>query len=277
MRALLDGDMLIYRAAFASQTTVDFGDGEGASVLVDEDEAIAKAMELVRKWTKLARCDEPVLVLSSVKSDSFRHRLWPNYKANRTAPKPTAYAAVRAALSDELEVLAVPGLEADDLLGIYGTEPGAKVVVVSGDKDMKTLPTLVINPMNEEKPTRISTTVANQMWMKQSMIGDSIDCYPGIPGVGPSSAQAILLAPKRLRKTVQYVGKRNPKPVEKWVEGEPCTVWQAMVDRAEKAGMTEAQLVVQAQLARILRNDDWIPETRTVRLWTPTGSKELAL
>ncbi|SFZ81688.1 DNA polymerase-1 [Devosia enhydra] len=269
--------MLIYRAAFASQTTVDLGDGLGNTPIVDEDEAIAEAMRLVRKWTKLARCTEPVLVLSAVKSDSFRHRLWPAYKANRTAEKPAAYNAVRAALSDELEVLAEPGLEADDLLGIYGTEPGAEVVVVSGDKDMKTLPTLVLNPMHEDKPTRIRPTVADQMWMKQTMVGDAVDGYPGIPKVGPVTAQNLILNPTRLRKTVQYVGKRNPKPVEKWVEGEPCSVWQAMVDRAARAGLTEAELVAQAQLARILRHGDWNQDTRTVRLWTPNGPKELPL
>lgn len=269
--------MLIYRAAFASQTTVDFGDGMGNAPLVDEDEAVAEAMRLVRKWTKLARCTEPVLVLSAVKSDSFRHSLWPAYKANRKAEKPTAYGAIRAALSDELEVLEEKGLEADDLLGIYGTAPGAEVVVVSGDKDMKTLPTLVLNPMREDKPTRITETVANRTWMQQAMMGDTVDGYPGVPGMGPVASRALILSPKRLRKTVKYVGKRNPKPVETWVEGEPCTVWQAMVDRATKAGMTEAQLLVQAQLARILRHGDWHQETRTVRLWTPSGPKDMAI
>lgn len=268
--------MLIYRAAFKSQIVADLGDGLGEGVLVDPKVAIRNAMSLAREWQDKAGCDSSVLVLSAVKSDSFRHRLWPTYKQGRAPSKPEAYAAIREALVFEMEVMEEPGLEADDLLGIHGTaDPNS--VIVSGDKDMKTLPANVINPMHDRKPQRIKPGVADQMWMKQTMIGDAVDNYPGIRGVGEKIAQEILLAPHRLRKTITYVGKRNPKPVEKWVKGEPCTLWQCMTDYAARAGMTEDDLVVMAQVARILRHDDYDPASRTVRLWTPGGYKELSL
>jgi DNA polymerase-1 len=109
------------------------------------------------------------------------------------------------------------------------------------------------------------------------MKGDSIDCYPGIKGVGDVTINDILLSPHRLRKTTFYTGKRVPKLNEKWVKGEPCSVWQSMIDYAARAGMTEADLIVQAQLARILRHGDYDPTTRTVQLWTPNGNKEMKL
>jgi DNA polymerase-1 len=81
-----------------------------------------------------------------------------------------------------------------------------------------------------------------------------------------------MLAPKRYRKTVVTEGKRKPKQVTKWVYGEPCSLWQSMVDHAVKGGMTEDELIVQAQVARILRSGDFDNETRTVRLWRPGGA-----
>lgn len=265
--------MLIYRAAFANQITVDLDDGLGSEPMVDERAAIRTAVQLVAEWTKKAGCSRPIICLSSVKSDSFRHRLWPEYKANRKSPKPLAYAAIRSALEMEYEVYAEAGLEADDLMGIAATSEAAQCVIVSGDKDMKTIPALVLNPSHDQRPVRIKPGIADQMWMKQTMIGDVIDNYPGIPGVGDVGAQAILLSPHRIRKT--NVGKR--KAIWKWVKGEPCTVWQSMLDYAEKAGMTEEQLITMAQVARILRNTDYDSSTRTVRLWRPGGHMEMKL
>ena len=47
-----------------------------------------------------------------------------------------------------------PSLEADDVLGILATKPdniGGKVVVVSDDKDLKTIPCVLFRPSREEK------------------------------------------------------------------------------------------------------------------------------
>lgn len=266
--------MVIYRAAFASQLTgVDLDDGLGDEPIIDERAAVQKALQLVAEWTKKAGCSSSIVCLSSIKSDSFRHRLWPTYKGNRTAPKPGAYLAVREALEDEFEVYQEPGLEADDLMGIAGTSEAAQCVIVSMDKDMKTVPALVFNPAHDNRPVRIKPGVADQMWMKQTMTGDTIDNYPGIPGVGEMKAQEILLSPHRFRSV--NIGKRKPR--YEWRKGEPCSLWQSMVDYAARRDMTEEDLVVMAQVSRILRAGDFNKETRTVRLWRPDGHTEIPL
>lgn len=271
--------MLLYRAAFANQTgPIDFGDGLGALPMVDEENAIHTAMRLVKEWTRKAGCSTPIVCLSAVKSDSFRHRLWAGYKAGRTGEKPTAYAAVRKALEDEFEVYAEDNLEADDLMGLAATSGKAQCVIVSGDKDMATIPGRLFNPMTHNFPIQISMARANRAWMYQTMIGDAVDGYPGIKGVGQVAAEAILDAPHRLRKVTEMVGKKAPKPKTKWVKGEPATLWQSMVDYAAKGGLSEEDVIVQAQLARILRTGDFDKATRTVRLWRPSGQpKELKL
>ena len=274
MIALIDGDMLVYQAAYVSQTKVDFEDGEGETVLVDPDSAVQNAMKLVRSWTKGAGCSSSIICLSAVESDSFRHRLWPGYKGTRTTPKPEAYEPIRKAIEFEFEVYQEDNLEADDLMGIAGTSGRTQAVIVSKDKDMLSVPALVFNPAKHKRPIRISQAQADYNWMRQAMIGDAVDNYPGIPGVGPVNAEAILAAPFRIRQVTETVGKRKPKQVTKWVRGEPCSLWQSMVDHAGKAGITETDLIRQAQLARILRSGDFNKETRTVRLWRPDGQRE---
>lgn len=265
--------MVLYQASFLSQVKADFGDGEGETLLVDEDLAVQNAMRLVRSWTKGAGCSRSIICLSSVQSDNFRHRLWKPYKANRTSEKPQAYATIRAALEFEFEVYAEPNLEADDLMGIAATSEAAQCVIVSRDKDMKTVPALVFNPAHDKRPIRIRQAQADLNWMRQTMIGDAVDNYPGIKGLGEVTADQIIANPCRIRNA--NVGKR--KTIMKWVKGERCSLWQSMVDHAAKAGMTEDDLIVQAQIARILRAGDFNKSTRTVRLWRPSGFTELHL
>lgn len=266
MIALIDGDMVIYAAAHANQLAIDLNDGLGKEPIVDSDEAVAAAFRLVKEWTRKAGCSTSIVCLSSEVSDSFRHRLWPTYKAGR-GEKPSAYKAVRNALEVEYQTYTEPGLEADDLMGIAGTSERAQCVIVSRDKDMKTVPAIVFNPEHDAKPVRINKALADQMWMKQTMVGDTVDNYPGIPRVGEVNAQAILLSPHRLNQT-------KVKGKTRWVKGEPCSLWQSMIDYAAKGGITEAQLIKQAQISRILRSGDFNKETRTVRLWRPGGQYE---
>lgn len=274
MIALIDGDMLLYRAAYASQTVADFGDGEGDTVLVDEDVAIRNAMKIARDWTKAAGASKAIICLSSVQSDSFRHQLWKPYKSNRTNPKPEAYMAIRKAIEFDYETYQEPGLEADDLMGIAATSERAQCVIVSGDKDMRSIPGLVLNPTKDRRPVKISTQLADMNWMRQTMIGDPVDCYPGIAGVGPAIAEKIITSPHRLRKVTTMVGKKAPKPKTSWVAGEPCSLWQSMVDYAAKGKQSEQDVIQQARVARILRSGDFNKETRTVLLWGPNGKRE---
>jgi DNA polymerase-1 len=265
--------MAIYAAAFANQITVDLGDGLGNEPIVDEKEATRNVIRLIKEWTRKAGCSTQIVCLSSIQSDSFRHRLWEPYKAGR-GEKPRAYLAVRHAVELEFETYQEPGLEADDLMGIAGTSERAQTVIVSRDKDMRTVPALVFNPEHDVRPVRIRPAIADQMWMKQAMIGDAIDNYPGIPKVGEVTAQKILTHPHRL---YSVDAKKGKKTVKKWIEGQSCGLWQCMVDYATKAGKTEEDLITMAQVSRILRAGDFDKERRVVKLWRPNGHKELHL
>lgn len=277
MKALIDGDMVVYMACAANQIQGDFGDGMGSTPLYDEEEAYRATCMLIEKWTKASGASKPIVCFSQ--GDNFRKKIYPKYKSNRDGvERPKALQVVRDAIEMEYESWAIPGLEADDLMGIAGSRDPGNFVVVSRDKDMMTIPGTIFNPDHMKKPTKVRLSVADQIWMKQTMTGDTVDGYSGIPGVGEVSAQAILLNPRTIHKQDQGVfqkgkNKGKPKP-PKWVDGAPCTLWQAMVSHAAKAGMSEPELITMARLARILRTGEFDTNTRTVKLWLPGGGYE---
>jgi DNA polymerase-1 len=277
MKALIDGDMVAHMACAANQITGDFGDGLGDTVMYDEDEAVAGACRLAETWAKVSGCDQDFIVCLS-EGENFRKKVHPGYKANREGvEKPKALIAARDALRERYRSWAIPGLEADDVMGIAASRNN-NFVVVSRDKDMLTIPGYIFNPDHHKRPVRIRTGQADKLWLRQAMMGDPVDGYSGIPGVGEKKAQELLDHPHLIiKEPLQYFqkGKRagQPKP-QKWKKGPPSGLWESMVSYAAKAGMTEEELIIQARLSRILRTGDFDNDTRTVMLWHPSGRKE---
>lgn len=117
-----------------------------------------------------------------------------------------------------------------------------KCIMVSDDKDLKTVPGKLYRPMADEQ-LEISEAEADKNFFTQVLTGDATDGYKGIPGIGPKKAEAIL-------------GSRPH--------------WGAVEQAYIKAGMTRDDAIQQARLARILRWSDWHEEIQEIRLWTPT-------
>jgi DNA polymerase-1 len=145
-----------------------------------------------------------------------------------------------------------PGLEADDVMGILATRPGVNCVIVSQDKDMKTIPGSV---WNGEELTTYSEDEADYHHMLQTLTGDTADGYKGCPGVGKVKAEKILAA-----CTVWEDGGKTANVYP---------MWPAVGTAYEKAGLTEADALQQARLARILRWSDWDRVNKQPILWSP--------
>lgn len=276
MKALIDGDIVVYMCCAAQQITGDFDDGHGEEVMFDVEEATSGAMRMIRNWTKKAGCKHPIVCFTG--DTNFRKRIYPEYKANRTAEKPKAYLDVREAIEIEYETWCIEGLEADDVMGIAGSRDPNNFVVVSRDKDMLTIPGRVFNPDHDKKPRLIRREVADKLWMMQTMMGDKTDNYPGIPKVGEVKAQEILTdphtiikAPAEYYKSGKNKGKMKP---DKWVRGHRCSLWDSMKSYATRYGTDETHLIKMARVARILRTGEFDTNTRTVKLWLPGGGYE---
>lgn len=244
--ALLDGDIIAYRAACGMQQTYDFGD-TGKVVVPDIKGATEEALKLTREWADMVDAD--TVVVGFTTTDKFRTRILPTYKANRPGEKPAAHAAAVQVIKDNFPHHTIHGLEADDILGILMTTPkyADHAVIVSIDKDFRTIPGRLFNPSKPDDGIVYSGELeANCWWMYQTLIGDSTDNYKGCPGIGPVKAMKML-------------------PVRPLAE-----LWPIVVAAFKKAKLTEEDALTQARVARILRREDYDKKHKRIRLWHPT-------
>jgi DNA polymerase-1 len=245
--AYIDGDIVAYESAAAAQQSFDFG-GESPAHAYDEGRALDNAA--ARMETILEACGRPatvVVAFSCLSRRYFRHDLWPTYKSHRVAPKPFALPAVVAWFEANFKIIRMPGLEADDVLGILATKPKGmkKCVVVSRDKDMLQIPGQHLNCGKIEQGIKTVTRAEADRWhLYQTLVGDSTDGYPGCPRIGPVKAERLLSAP-------------------------PAERWAAVVSAFINAGKTEEDALIQARVSRILRWSDWNSLKKEPVLWKP--------
>jgi DNA polymerase-1 len=138
-------------------------------------------------------------------------------------------------------------------MGVLATYPSkTQKIIVSQDKDMKTIPTTV---WNGKDLLHVTEDEADYNHMYQTLIGDSTDGFKGCPGVGPVKATKLLDAQHMKTRLAEI-------SLNRWL-------WEAVKATYEKAGLTEADALQQARLARILRWSDWDSENKKAILWTP--------
>jgi 5'-3' exonuclease len=142
---------------------------------------------------------------------SFRNDLEPGYKAGRTdAPpdlEPQFDLCVEAAEALGVRSFEREGFEADDLIGTLSDQlvrRRARVVVVSADKDLSQLVRedgRVVLHDNARATTLDAAGVRAKFGVAPAripdwlgLVGDAVDNLPGVPGVGPKTAAALLEA-----------------------------------------------------------------------------------
>lgn len=136
---------------------------------------------------------------------TFRHRLYPAYKAHRS-PAPEAFAAMLPALTRGLhelgvQTLSLPDVEADDTLASLARQCAEHpVVVLSTDKDLCQLASERVRVRDhfrrcwhDERWVRERYGVApSQLGDALALVGDATDNVPGCPGIGPRTAAQLL-------------------------------------------------------------------------------------
>lgn len=118
----------------------------------------------------------------------YRFDLYPLYKANRKSPKPLWYDEIRAHLVSDYNAVNCYPNEADDALGIAQTE---NTVICTIDKDLDQVPGAHFDFVKEVK-YEVSPQRALRFFYFQLLTGDRVDNIPGVPGIGPKKANAIL-------------------------------------------------------------------------------------
>lgn len=151
-----------------------------------------------------------VVMVFDAPGPNFRNDLYPKYKANRPeAPEefksqvPLIHQVVEAM---EIPVLAVPGVEADDVMGTIGVEAakhGMDTVLLSSDKDLLQLVSdhvQVYDPYKsgeglwygeEQVKERFGVTPGHVVDVL-GLMGDSSDNVPGVRGIGEKTAVKLI-------------------------------------------------------------------------------------
>lgn len=268
---LIDADLMAYRAAAGTQETHDWGEGI-VSVSTDIDAAKRQLRDEIDRFMAATDATDFLICLSD-DFNNFRKDVDPTYKQSRKeVERPELLYVLKDWLAERFTYRRVPTLEADDILGIMSTEAhqGTRIMV-SQDKDMKTIPGYLYRPYDETPEVQaISLEEADRFHLWQTLTGDAVDFYPGCPGVGPVAADKLLDGNLGWEDYV-HVMKSGPRKGQEEVRWRPKTfdrTWDAVVSAFRKAGKTAKDALVQARLARILRASDF--DGRRPILWTPT-------
>jgi DNA polymerase-1 len=253
---LIDADEYLFNACVV--TEIDIRWDEYNHVLqANEREAWNNfATAIDRLATKFNTQDVTLCFSSTYSTPNFRLAVDPTYKAARADKrKPLCYAALREEAEGTYDTKTFPGLEADDVMGILATKPGADAIIVSQDKDMKTLPAKI---WTGEKMIQHGEEEADYWHLYQTLTGDTVDGFKGCPGIGPVKAEKMLMDPHLWDGNAEFMR---------------AAAWRVVVGAYEKAGLTEADAITQARLARILRWGDWDKKKKVPILWTPYPTK----
>jgi DNA polymerase-1 len=140
-------------------------------------------------------------------SETFRNRLYSEYKANRTEP-PEDLRPQFKLIRDAVRAFDIPSIEqkdyeADDLIATYArlaSEAGATTTIVSSDKDLMQLVGNGVSLYDTMKDKRIGREEVIEKFGVgpervvdvQSLAGDSVDNVPGVPGIGIKTAAQLI-------------------------------------------------------------------------------------
>ena len=236
----IDGDMILYKAACAAEEEIRWDDDTWTlqtNMLIAKDKALT-AIERI--------CDSlssSFVHLYFTPRVTFRHDLWPAYKANRKDKrKPLGISELREYLMGVYESSIFANIEADDAIGLAVTKDPNGSVAVSGDKDFGTLPITWYNHLKDELRV-ITEEEADHFHLVQSLMGDSTDGFAGLKGFGIKTAEKLL--------------------------AKKGATWQTVVEAYESKGFSKDDALMTARLARILRHGDYDYKTNEVTLWEP--------
>ncbi len=202
---LIDGHSLLFRAFYGMPLNMTSPEGKPTN-------AVYGFLTILNKVIETEQPDYLACAFD-LAAPTFRHDLYADYKGNRSAAPEDFHAQVpmiKKILADMgIPVVTKEGWEADDILGSLARQAELKdirVALISGDRDLLQIAsdrTEVVIPK-----TRKGTTTYERYFPKdveaafgvdpktfielKALMGDSSDHVPGLPGVGPKTAEKIL-------------------------------------------------------------------------------------
>lgn len=240
---LIDGDVLAYQSAFIAQANIQW---EGELWTTHSDLALAKnwCIERFEMFKEKTGADAFVIAISD--KNNFRRKLNPLYKANRRSKfAPIGLSPMRDWMAEEYGTVIYPNLEADDTIAIMATDltPDEERIIVSIDKDFKSVPCTFYD-FNRDEIHDVSVEDANKYHLMQTMAGDPVDGYKGIPGVGVVKAMRLL--------------------------DNNGANWDTVLKAYSDAQLTEEEALTNAWMAYLIQHKEFDPVNQQLKyLWMP--------
>jgi DNA polymerase I len=224
---LVDGSGFIFRA-YHALPPLSRSDGTPTSAVLGFSNMLAKL---------LSETDaDHIAVVFDAKGSSFRNRIYDQYKAQRPDPAPDLvpqFSLVRRA-TDAFSVcqIELDDFEADDLIATYArhaVEAGAKVTIVSSDKDLMQLVCDQVTMLDPIKNRPIGAAEVREKFGVgpervidvQALCGDSVDNVPGVPGIGVKTAAELINTYGDLETLLARAGEiKQPKRRQALIDNE---------------------------------------------------------
>ena len=197
---LIDASIPIFRYYFSLPEHWMSRDGVGTAAVYGYTHWLRRLL-LAEQPRFIAACFDESL------GTGFRHQLDPLYKSSRALPDEALAYQLRACRKIT-ELMGVPTYaseiyEADDLIGslaVFNRSLGRRCLLITRDKDLGQLLTeedLLWHYPHETHMDSIGFTarwgVAPALMVDyMALVGDKIDDIPGVPGIGPKTARALL-------------------------------------------------------------------------------------
>jgi len=215
---LVDGSTYIFRAYHALPPLTRKSDGFPVGAISGYCNMLDK---LIRE-EKLKNNLTHLLVIFDASGKTFRNKIYPEYKANRSSPPedlipqfPVIREATNAFSVPHVELM---GYEADDLIASYtksALSKGMQVTIVSSDKDLMQLvgngacmlDTMKNKTIKDDEVFKKFGVKPDRVIDVQSLAGDSIDNVPGVPGIGIKTASLLINEYGDLDKLIENASK----------------------------------------------------------------------
>ena len=214
---LVDGSGYIFRAYYALPPLSRKSDGLPTGAVSGFCSMLFKLLEDARSDDSKNKPTHFAVIFDSARKN-FRNEIYKEYKANRAeAPDDLApqFEYIRKSVTAfNLPSVELINYEADDLIATYAkkiTELGAKVTVISSDKDLMQLVSSKVRLFDPMKSKEIGEKeVIEKFGVKpvqvidvQSLAGDSSDNIPGVPGIGVKTAAELINKYKTLENLLE--------------------------------------------------------------------------
>ena len=214
---LIDGSGYIFRAYYALPPLSRKSDGLPTGAVSGFCSMLFKLLEDSRADDSIHKPTHFAVIFDSARKN-FRNDIYSEYKANR-AEAPDDLAPQFKYIRKSVEAFNLPSIEllnyeADDLIATYAkqiTNAGAKVTIISSDKDLMQLVSdkiRLFDPMKskvigEKEVLEKFGVKPNQVIDVQSLAGDPSDNVPGVPGIGVKTAAELINKYKNLDTLLQ--------------------------------------------------------------------------